>query len=175
MRQPVVRSALGALLVAACACAASPTGVTTSIRESDCSTPPADVKARFEEKELGVQRCPGAYGWDVLVVSSDANSWIELRSPATSWSSESAIVYDMPIGLFPGVHSDAPLEWRSNRGEPTALLFTVSAQDPDDAETRLTRVFVVRFGDDVPVCLIGRASSPAEARTLADSDRRCSG
>lgn len=176
MTRTAARSALAALLVAACACASSPTSVTTSIRASDCSNPPSDVKARFDEKDLGVQRCPGASGWDVLVVSSDANSWIELRSPTTSWSSETAIVYEMPIGLFPGIHSDTPLEWRSDRGEPTALLFTVSAQDPDDAETRLTRIFVARFDDDdVPVCIIGRVSSPAEARTLADSDRGCSG
>ena len=163
------------LLAAACARAPAPASTTTSIREGDCSTPAADLRARFEEKELGVQQCPGALGWDVLVVSSDANSWLELQSAATSWSSETAVVYEMPIGLFPGVHSETPLEWRSVGDRPTALLFTVSAQDPGDAETRITRVFVARFDEAVPVCVIGRAGSIAEARELADSDRGCSG
>lgn len=165
----------GACVLAACACASPPSSLTTSIRESDCTTPAADLKARFDERDLGVQQCEGAFGWDVLVVSSDANSWIELRSPTTAWSSESAIVYEMPIGLFPGVHSESPLEWRGGGEEAAALLFTVSAQDTGDAETRVTRVFVARFGGDAPVCIIARAASMDDARTVADGDRGCDG
>jgi hypothetical protein len=177
MRCPAVARALagGGALVAMLGCSPSPASVTTSIRQSDCAMPPAEIAAGFEAKDLGVQQCKGAHGWNVLVVSSDANSWIELRSPASSWSSETTIVYEMPIGLFPGVHDESPLEWRSDGDELRALLFTVSAQDADDAATRLTRVFVARFDDAVPVCVIGRAPSIAEARVLADSDRACSG
>jgi hypothetical protein len=173
MKRAAAAWVAGAFVLAACA--SSPASVTTSIREGDCSTPAADLKARFDERGLGVQQCKGAFGWDVLLVSSDANSWIELRSPATAWSSESAIVYEMPIGLFPGVHAESPLEWRGDRDRPTALLFTVSAQDPDDAETRVTRVFVARFGGDVPVCVVARAASIDDARTAADGDRGCAG
>ena len=178
MRRPAVGRALagGGALLAMLGCSPSPpSSVATSIRESDCAMPPAELQAAFEAKDLGVQQCEGAHGWNVLVVSSDANSWIELRSATASWSSESAIVYEMPIGLFPGVQDRSPLEWRIDGDELRALLFTVSGQDADDAETRITRVFVARFDDAVPVCVIGRAPSLAEARVLADSDRACSG
>jgi hypothetical protein len=175
MRSPaVVRALAGAgALLALLGCSSSPASITTSIRERDCAMPPAEIAVRFEGKDLGVQQCEGAHGWDILVVSSDANSWIELRSARASWSSETAIVYEMPIGLFPGVQDESPLEWRSDGDELRALLFTVSAQDAADAETRITYVFVARFDDAVPVCVIGRLPSLTEARVLADSDASC--
>ncbi len=173
MRRARPAPAIGAFLVAGVACGPAPSVATTSIRESDCRPPAAAIAAPFDGKALGVQQCPGASGWDVLVVSSDANSWIELRSGTTSWSAEDAIVYDMPIGLFPNVPGDAPLEWRSAGGDLRALLFTVSAQDPADAETRLRRVFVVRFAADGPACLLGRTSPIDDARALADGDSTC--
>jgi hypothetical protein len=165
--------AIGAGVVAAFACGSPVTTATTSIAEASCREPVPELKARFDEKELGVQQCAGAHGWDVLVVSSDANSWIELRSATTTWSSEVQIVYDMPIGLFPGVQSDAPLEWRSRGTDLRALLFTVSAQDPADAETRVRRLYVVRFAANGQVCVIGRAPAADEARALADGDTPC--
>lgn len=174
---PVASHAVAALsitaLVAASGCRPAPTIVTTSIAEADCHAPAAELMARYAEKELGVQQCPGAGGWDVYVVSSDTNSWIELRSSTITWSSEVPIVYDMPIGLFPGVQSDAPLEWRVGSGIVRALLFTVSAQDPADAETRVRQVYVARFTEDGVVCVIGREDTIEEARDLADSDTTC--
>jgi hypothetical protein len=165
-------AAVVVFLLAAIGCGSSSTIETTSIAEADCREPAADLKARFDEKELGVQQCAGAYGWDVLVVSSDAHSWIELRSAATTWSSEVPVVYDMPIGLFPGVQADAPLEWRSEGDDLRALLFTVSAQAPTDAESRVRQVYIVRFGEPGP-CVIGRTMTIDEARALADGDMPC--
>ena len=173
MTRAAAAPVLAAILLALTACTSSSTSVTTSIREGDCRAAPAELKARFDDKDLGVQQCAGAQGWDVLVVSSDANSWIELRSSTTSWSSEVPIVYEMPIGLFPGVQSDAPLEWRSDGDGLRALLFTVSAQDPADAATRVRRIYVARFTENGQVCIIGRERTMDEARILADSDTLC--
>jgi hypothetical protein len=158
------------------ACAAPPRlSVSTSIRERDCRAPAAAVQARFAERDLGVQQCDGTAGWEVLFVSSDANSWIELRSTSTSWSSERSVVYEQPVGLFPGVDEDVPLEWRSDPRRLAALLFTVKAQDPKDAETPTSRVFVVRFAGNGQVCVIGRERTIDEARALADGDVSCPG
>ena len=162
------------VLLLACA-APLPSSVSTSIRERDCRAPDAAVQARFAEKDLGVQQCEGAAGWEVLFVSSDANSWIELRSTSTSWSSEQTVVYEQPIGLFPGVDENVPLEWRSDPRRLTALLFTVLAQDPEDAATPSSRVFVVRFAGNGQVCVIGRERTLDEARALADGEASCPG
>lgn len=166
-------AAIVAAITLTVACGPSIDSQTTSIRDGDCREPAPDLAARYAERELGVQQCPGAYGLDVLVVSSDANSWIELRSSTMTWSSEVPIVYEMPIGLFPGVQDDAPLEWRAAGPELRALLFTVSAQDPEDAETRVRRVFVTRFAEDGRICVIGRAGTLDEARALADRGSAC--
>ena len=173
-RGTAVRLAGGVLTLWPLACSSPPSIVSTSIRESDCAEAPGDVRQRFDAKDLGVQQCDGALGWRVLVVSSDENSWIELRSASASWSSEESVAYQDRIGLFPSVDSESPLEWRvASRGGPTALLFRVTAQDPGDAETRVARVFVARIEQDGRVCVIGREPTIEQARTLADSDRAC--
>jgi hypothetical protein len=165
----------GVVLTATLACSSPPSSVMTSLRGTDCGAPSPEIKARFDQKDLGVEGCAGAEPWQVLVVSADANSWIELRSPTTSWSAEHPIVYETPIGLFPGIDDASPLEWRSaGGGGLTALLFTVSAQDPADAETRISRVFVARI-EDGGICIIGRERTLDEARALADSDASCLG
>jgi len=166
-------AAAGVLALVAAGCTASSTTILTSLRESDCTPPAADVQEQFASSELGVQRCGEVNGWQVLLVSSDANSWIELRSPNAKWSSETVVVYEQPIGLFPSVATAEPLEWRVDptRG-PTALIFTVNALDSKDAESRISRVFVARFEGD-RVCLIGREGTADLARTLADGPTSC--
>ena len=166
-------AAAGGLALIVAACTPAPTTVLTSLRESDCTLPAPDVQEQFASSELGVQQCGEVQGWQVLLVSSDTNSWIELRSPDGKWSSENVVVYEQPIGLFPGVATAQPLEWRvdPDRG-PTALLFTVNAQDSRDGETRISRVFVARFEGD-RVCLIGREGTIDLARTLAAGPTAC--
>jgi len=161
------------LTLSALACAGPPVSVFTSLREAECEPPAADVQAKFDASDLGVQQCGGVDGWRVLYVSSDANSWIELRAASASWSFEDAVIYERPIGLFPGVSSETPLEWRVHpRRGPTALLFTVNAQNKDDAEGRVSEVYVVRIAG-TKACLIGREASATAARTLADGPAAC--
>ena len=163
----------GLLALSALACSEPTASVFTSVREPDCRPPAADVRAKFVEAGLGVQQCASVQGWEVFYVSSDANSWIELRSASTAWSAEDAVIYDRPIGLFPAVSSETPLEWRVDPGRgPTALLFTVSAQNKDDAEGRVSEIYVVRIAGE-KACLIGRESSTSAARTLADGPTAC--
>jgi hypothetical protein len=165
--------AAGVLTLSVLACADPPVSVFTSLQEAECKPPAADVKAKFDASELGVQQCGGVEGWRVLYVSSDANSWIELRSASTAWSAEDAVIYERPIGLFPGVSSETPLEWRVDpRRGPTALLFTVNAQNKDDAAGRVSEIYVVRIAGE-KACLIGREASTSAARTLADGPEAC--
>lgn len=165
--------AAGLLALVIAGCAEPAASVFTSLRESDCRPPAADVQAPFAELDLGVQHCGEVNGWQVLLVSSDANSWLELRTAGGKWSSEDAVVYEQPIGLFPSVATEQPIEWRvdPNRG-PTAVIFTVNAQDPRDAETRVSRLFVARV-ESTRACLIGREATADAARALADGPTAC--
>lgn len=145
----------------------------TSIAADACRAPAADVRAVFEDKDLGVQECPGVGAWRVLLVSSQERSWLELRSTGEIWSSEPAIVREAPIGLFPNVNDGERLEWRTRGGaEPHALIFNVTAQDPEQPDRRVSRDFVVRLGGGTP-CVIDRAPSRDTAIGVADAARGC--
>jgi hypothetical protein len=144
----------------------------TSIRRRDC-TSPADLRATFAARQLGVQACRGVGDWRVLLVASQENTWIELRSSTVMWSGEQAIVYDAPIGMFPTVGSSPRVEWRvDRRGVPTALIVRVSATSRTDQKTRVSRLFVVRLEQD-RACVVGRVRTNDEARALADGPTRC--
>ena len=147
----------------------------TSIRRADCRPPPADLERAFADKDLGVQECPAPADWHLLFVASHANSWLELRRHDFSWSGEDAIVYERPIGLFPNVGGSPVVEWRRDaHGRPHALIFGVVAQDRADPVKRVSRLFVVRLGQE-GACVIGRVTTNEAARTLADSPLMCSG
>lgn len=145
----------------------------TSIATDACRAPEEGIRLSFEARGLGVHECAGAGVWRVLLVSSNERSWLELRSPGIAWSSEDAIVYDSPIGLFPGVSDGERLEWRSAAdGEPSALIFNVTAQDAERPASRISRFFVAYLGEGGP-CLIDRAPSRDAAVAVADAARGC--
>jgi hypothetical protein len=156
------------------ACSSGPRAETTSIRRADCKEPPADIAKRFAADGVSGQQCPGIQGWQVFVVSSDANAWLELHAAGRNWSFEEPIVYDQPIGLFPNVDGDAALEWRiDTRRGPMAAIVTVGAQSEDDIERRVSRLFVIRLDGTRNACVIGREATIDEARVLADGDTGC--
>jgi hypothetical protein len=145
----------------------------TSTRPADCAPAPDDVVAAFKARDLGVQQCGAAHGWRLFVVASDSNTWLELRSDAATWSSEEAVVYQTPIGLFPSAGGAGQVEWRHRPDQtPIALIFRVTAQQESVPRRRVSRLFVVRL-EPQRACLIGRARTNDEARHLADSAKTC--
>lgn len=146
--------------------------VYTPVDRKSCTTPAA-LRKEFGERGLGVQECPGRGGWRLLVVASDANTWIELRSRRVTWSGEEATVYDRPIGQFSSVASSSQAEWRIDaRGEPKAVIIRLAAQNPRDSRSRVSRLLVVRLERE-RACVIGRAATNVEARRLADGTATC--
>ncbi len=162
-----------ALACSSCGAPAAPDSLATSLREADCHAPAPEVAAPYTRRDLGVQECPAASGWRLLLVSSDANSWLDVNGPGVTWSAERAVVYDEPIGLFPGLDTGATVEWRRNgSGDVTALIVPLVAQDKDALTTRQSRRLVVRV-TGTTACVLGRVTTDADARSLADSARGC--
>jgi len=176
MRARVVWAAAAiaaAVACSSCAARAAADSVYTSLRESDCHPPPPEAAASYEQRDLGVQQCPAPAGWQLLLASSDANTWVDIRGATVAWSAERAIVYEMPIGLFPSVDTATNVEWRRDgRGTLTAVIVRVLAQDRESLTTQQSRVFVARV-TPTTICVIGRAATAAEARALADGTRGC--
>lgn len=173
-----LRAAVGwaaVLLVVLCLSAEAADSTYTSIRRAHCRPPAPELRREFTDKDLGVQECPAPQGWRLLFVASHANSWLELRRANLAWSGEHDIVYERPIGLLPNVGGSPVVEWRRDtNGRPQALIFRVMAQDPTNPDKRVSRLFVVRLGQDT-ACLIGRVNTSQDARTLADGPLICPG
>jgi hypothetical protein len=161
--------------VSAWSCGAPPAVASeyTSIRPDDCAAPPREVAEAYAARGLEVQQCPAPDTWQLLLVSSDANTWIDLATSGLTWSGERPTVYESPLGNFPSVDTSPGIEWRRNsRGQLTALIYRVTAQDPETLETNRSMFYVVRLRPDA-ACVIGRAVSGEEARTVADSSTGC--
>jgi hypothetical protein len=167
-------AAVAALIVCSgCNGRAASDSVYTSLRESDCHAPPQEIAAPYQRRDLGVQECPAFPEWRLLLVSSDANSWVDVSSPGVAWSGERAIVYEQPIGLFSGVDAGTDVEWRrTSRGELTAIIVRLLAQDREALTAQQSRRLVVRV-TRTAACVIGRVATAADARALADSTRAC--
>jgi hypothetical protein len=160
------------LWASAMAPSAANRSVYTPLEPTSCTTP-ADLAAEYDVRGLGVQECGGMGGWRLMVVASDANTWIELRSPRATWSGEDAIVYNEPIGQFTAVASGARAEWRIDvHGDPRALIVRLTAQNPRDSRSRVSRLLVVRLERDA-ACVIGRVVTNTDARRLADGTATC--
>jgi hypothetical protein len=171
----VTRFVSRALIVAgivASGCAEPPGSVETSIRRTDCTAPSQEVAAQYEKRGLGVQQCPAPDGWRLLLVASDENTWVDLVGPGVTWSGERPIVYESPIGNFPSVGVPPTAEWRRNGGRITALIVGVTAQNRETFQTDRSARYVIRLGAN-EACVIGRAASAEEARTIADSSKGC--
>jgi hypothetical protein len=119
-----------------------------------------------------VQQCPAPDGWRLLLVASDENTWVDLVGPGVTWSGERPIVYESPIGNFPSVGVPPTAEWRRNGGRITALIVGVTAQNRETFQTDRSARYVIRLGAN-EACVIGRAASAEEARTIADSSKGC--
>jgi len=167
-------AAIAALIVcSSCAAPAAAESAYTSLREGDCHAPPAEIASPYARRDLGVQQCPALPGWQLLLVSSDANTWVDVSNAGVAWSGERPIVYDLPIGLFPSVDTATNVEWRRNgRGELTAIILRLLAQDRELLTSQQSRLLVVRVTPRA-ACVLGRVATAAEAHTLADGDRAC--
>ncbi|UEM19031.1 hypothetical protein JL100_018260 [Skermanella mucosa] len=141
----------------------------TSVAAGGCRQPPPETTEIYQALDLGVELCATRQGIDLLLVSSDRSSWLDVARGGRIWTTEDAVVYDAPVGDFPNLGADQ-VEWRLfPGGRPGALIFRVAGQSED---ARRTRLYVVRLEEDA-ACLLGRAVTNEEARALADGPRTC--
>lgn len=140
----------------------------TRIDEGSCTNPSPDIEHAYEARGLKVEECRAPPGYRVFLVSSDARSWLDIRTPGSAWSAEQAVVYDRPIGNFPNVGGSKVIEWRRCSGNARwTLTFRVTAQRPDDPARSISSLYVVSVGDK-GIALAGRAATNGQARALAD-------
>ncbi len=149
----------------------------TSIAPVACRPAPPSLAEGYGSRGLAIEECEGAGVYRVFLVSSHANSWLDLVWNGRLFSLEHDILYRQPSGLFPQVEASDPIEWRLDAlGRARALILHVSAQEPMDQEspgrTPLSRLFVVRLYPRA-ACLLDAVATITEARALADGPGDC--
>ncbi|WP_192498992.1 hypothetical protein [Skermanella pratensis] len=141
----------------------------TSVAEGGCRPPPPEMGAVYQALDLGVELCGAPPGIDLLLVSSDRSSWLDIARGDRIWTTEDAVVYDRPVGDFPNIGAEK-VEWRLAPGsQPGALIFRVAGEAEG---ARRTLLFVARIESDA-ACLLGRVATNEEARALADGPGTC--
>lgn len=167
-------SLLGALLCISGASSAAPTSMFSKINTGACKKVPPKVAAVYDGLGLGAEECAAPGGWRMFLVSSDANSWLEIAHGKSLWTTEPNVVYENGFGQFPNL-GGAVVEWRlAAKDSPAALIFRVSAQDPQrlDKGATLSRLFVVAIVNNQPR-FCGVVKTNEEARRLAGNSAQC--
>ena len=122
-----------------------------------------------------VHLCPGYGGYELLHESGDARSWINIKL-GKSKSDLMSETFTTVKGHFPFKANDV-VEWRGmlkdDDFQPYAIIYRVTAQDPDEAAKNFTRLVVIHLdgaNSKVLGCTHGK-NEDAEAKALADTVR----
>lgn len=168
---------LGAvLLLTLCACTpanSSDESLYTSVKEGDCRKLTTATAQFFESRGLSAEECDAPKGWRLFVVSSEERSWLELARDASLWSTEEQVVHKNAFGHFPNIGAEK-VEWRlTSTRTPAALIFRIGAQNPQNIDKTLTRLFVLALKDSAPY-FCGVAKTNEDARSMAENTVACS-
>ena len=106
-----------------------------SLQADSCrSLEASSVRDYYLTRGLMVSECPTkatvqSTPLQIIIVSTDERSWIDLVLGHTIWSSEEEIVYEREnqFGFFPNV-ANAPAELRTSSLNVMGLIFRVTAQ-----------------------------------------------
>lgn len=153
-----------------------------SLQPGSCKSPDRLILAHYRARGLAVSECASRVTWrdvpvSLLIVSSDARSWIDVSAGNTIWSGEEEIVYrqENQFGHFPNI-GNSPAEIRMNSAGVTGVIVRVLAQNPESLSASrvsgISRLFVFGFvGSDV--CFMGFVQDNVSARNRLDSRQLC--
>lgn len=147
----------------------------TSIESKNCSKLPKQIDTYFEKHGLYGDECKAPKGWRLFIVVGGDRSWVDIAHSNSLWTTEQEVMYknDNFFGYFPNITSKQ-VEWRINKnGIPSALIFRITAQNPEQVGTNESRLFVVSLKDGIPQ-FCGTAKTNEEARSIADNTASCS-
>lgn len=143
--------------------------IETSLAGKRCAPASGPAAAHYAVRDLGAVRCPAPRGFRLWLVSSDANSWLDLERGNQRWSAEEFVVYRANAGMFPNV--TGTVVWlRRRNGEWAGLIFRIAARDEDNRH-HLSHV-AVRTASGT-ICVIGDFPTQQAATAALASDAVC--
>lgn len=150
----------------------SPNPLETSLSQKACRQATTVVRESYAARGLDVVRCPAPQGITLLLVSSQAHSWIDLIVGKTTWSSEQAVVYRPNPGMFPNVIGH--ITWlKGNNNKITGFVFSVASQDENYRKV-LTHFGVRALMTERLICtFLHRSDAIQFAQTMPSDDTSC--
>jgi hypothetical protein len=91
----------------------------------NCLPPDKQLEIFYANKDLSAASCYQFGGWEVLAVSSDSNSWLDLKNGNKVYSTERAVVYDAADKEFPNL-ADGKMEVHIKKTAISGIIFRVA-------------------------------------------------
>jgi hypothetical protein len=161
------------LLLAGTCFAQKPTSVYTSTALKDVTVLSSSALEEEPEIDHFEHLCKGMGGYQLLHRSGDARSWIDVRLGGKTSDLYQATMQS-GRGMFVSKQNDV-VEWRGiKRGDvftPFAIIYRVSAQDPEDPDKSNSSLIVVALNKGDAKILGTRfgKNEDAAAKKLADT------
>jgi hypothetical protein len=133
----------------------------------NCAGAGKAIEKMYAEKDLSVGLCYRLGSWDVLAVSSDSHSWLDFKQGDTLYSTEQAVVYELPNVQFPNL-ADGKMEVHIENNAPVGFIFRV-VQGSSKANSEL---YVVRL-DATTAYFCGREKTNDKARLRLKQGDAC--
>ena len=82
------------------------------------------IDSYYQQKDLSAGLCFRLGDWEVLAVSSDSHSWLDFKQGGKVYSTERAVVYEVPNPKFPNL-ADGKMEVHINDEKLSGVVFRV--------------------------------------------------
>jgi hypothetical protein len=116
------------------------------------------IESYYQQKDLSAGLCFRLGDWEVIAVSSDSHSWLDFKREGKVYSTERAVVYDVPIAQFPNL-ADGKMEVHINDEKLSGVVFRV-VQGESKAGSYLYAVHL----DEKGAFLCGKEKTNEKAR-----------
>ncbi len=96
----------------------------TYLKMPNCPGVSDPIDSYYQQKDLSAGLCFRLGDWEVLSVSSDSHSWLDFKQGGKVYSTERAVVYEVPNPQFPNL-ADGKMEMHINDEKLSGVVFRV--------------------------------------------------
>jgi hypothetical protein len=169
MRPALFMAALSLVSGLASQAQAAPDRIETPVRERQCRNPPEIEGRYYNQQGLGALRCPAPPGYEILLVSSPTQQWLDISGPTHTWSSERLIRQQKLPGGAPRM--GGPVSWLAQSPERwQGLVFLLYSQDE---QYRYHEAYVAVSLGDGGICPLGVFPFRREAENAVRQGQAC--
>lgn len=133
----------------------------------NCPGVSGSLESYYKQKDLSAGLCYRLGDWEVLAVSSDSHSWLDFKQGGKVYSTEQAVVYEVPNPQFPNL-ADGKMEVHINDEKLSGVVFRV-VQGQSKTGSYLYAVHL----DEKGAYLCGREKTNEKARARLALVREC--